>query len=192
MPDPTTGTGRAPEPEYDAGHVPMTEELDDAKHSLPAAAPVLIALVVIAAVVGIAAYLLRAKPVANGSIENVTAVEQSTHSTSFVAINVVLWNTSDKTLYIKDLKAEISTPAGTFADDAANASDFSRYVSAYPDLKGAVHDPLKVETKIAPGASARGTVLVNFPVTKADFDKRTAITVTIFPYDNRPINLTQK
>ena len=71
MPDAKTAAGKAKEPEYDAGHVPMTEELDDARHSMPNIAPVAIALVVIAIVVVAAAYLLRSKPVASGSIQNV-------------------------------------------------------------------------------------------------------------------------
>ena len=99
---------------------------------------------------------------------------------------------TDKTLYIKDIRAEITTPAGSFVDDAANAADYDRYLAAYPDLKPVVKDPLKVETKIAPGASAEGTVLVNFPITKADFDKHTAVTVTIIPYDHSPINISGK
>jgi hypothetical protein len=191
MPD-NNAAAKAPDPEYDAGHVPMTEELDDAKHSLPNMAPVLIALVIIAIVVGAAAYLLRSKPVGNGSIENVFAVEQSTHNTSFVAINVVLWNSSDKTLYIKDIKAEITTPTGSFVDDAAGAGDYDRYLAAYPDLKMVVKEPLKVETKIAPGTGTKGTVLVNFPVTFADFEKRSAVAVTIIPYDNAPIEIKGK
>jgi hypothetical protein len=192
MPETNTATGKAQKPEYDAGHVPMTEELDDARHSLPNFVPVVIALAIIAVVVAAAAYLLRAKPVASGTIDAVYAVEQMSHSTSFVAFNVTLRNTTDKMLYIKDIKGEISTPAGSFVDDAAGASDYDRYLAAYPDLKPVVKAPLKVETKIAPGASIEGTVLVNFPVTRADFDKRTGVAVTIIPYDHPPINITSK
>lgn len=192
MPDTNTATGKAQKPEYDAGHIPMTEELDDAKHSLPNMVPVAVALVIIAVVVVAAAYLLRSKPVAAGTMDAVYAVEQVTHSTSFVAMNITLRNTSDKMLYIKDIKGEISTPSGSFVDDAASASDYDRYLAAYPDLKPVVKAPLKVETKIAPGSSVEGTVLVNFPVTRADFDKRTGVAVTIIPYDHPSINITGK
>jgi hypothetical protein len=192
MPDTNTAAGKAQEPEYDAGHIPMTEELDDAKHSLPNFVPVIIALAIIAVVVTAAAYLLRSKPVASGTLDAVYAVEQMSHSTSFVAVNVTLRNTSEKMLYIKDIKAEISTPSGSFVDDAASAADYDRYLAAYPDLKPVVKTPLKVETRIAPGSSVEGTVLVNFPVTKADFDKRTGVTVTIIPYDHSSINISGK
>lgn len=192
MPETNAGAGKAPKPEYDAGHVPMTEELDDARHSLPNMVPVVIALVVVGIVVAAAAYLLRSKPVANGKVENVFAVEQNSHSTSFVAINVMLRNVGEKTLYIKDIRAEISTPGGSFVDDAANAVDYDRYTAAYPDLKPVIKEPLKVETKIPPGGSVEGTVLVNFPVTKADFDKRNGVTVSIIPYDNPTIELHGK
>jgi hypothetical protein len=192
MPDLNTARVKAKEPEYDAGHIPMTEELDDAKHSLPNIVPVVIALAVVAVVIAAAAYLLRSKPVANGSISGVYAVEQNTHSTSFVAINVVVHNVSDKTLYIKDIRAEITTPSGSFVDDAANAADYERYLAAYPDLRPVVKDALKVETKIPAGASTEGTVLVNFPVNKDTFDKRSGVSVTIIPYDNGSISIHGK
>ncbi|ABF41391.1 hypothetical protein Acid345_2390 [Candidatus Koribacter versatilis Ellin345] len=192
MPETNSATSKAQEPEYDAGHVPMTEEMDDAKHRLPPMAPVLIALAVIALVIGIAAYLFRAKPLANGTIKDVVAVELNTHDTSFVAINVRLNNISSDTLYIKAIKAEIVTPSGSFVDDAASATDYPRYLAAYPDLKSAVGEPLKVETKIAPGTSAEGSVLVTFPVTKEVFDKNTGLTVTIIPYDHPSINITKR
>ncbi len=193
MPDSkSSATGKAQKPEFDAGHVPMTEEMDDLKHTLPNFVPVLGALVVIAIIIAGAAYLLRAKPVASGAIENVFAVEQNSHTTSFVAINVNVRNVTEKTLYIKDIQGEITTPSGKFTDNAANAVDYGRYVAAYPDLGGAVQEPLKVETKIAPGGSAAGTVLVNFPITKADFDKRTSVAVTIIPYDHAPFSITGK
>jgi hypothetical protein len=192
MPDNNAATTKAKEPEYDAGHVPMTEELDDARHQLPNIVPVLIAVGIVAVVVAAGAYLLRAKPVATGTIENVFAVEQNSHNTSFVAMNVKIQNVTDKTLYIKDIKGEIATPGGSFVDDAANAVDYDRYIAAYPDLKPVVKQPLKVETKIPPGGSAEGTVLVNFPVTFSDFEKRSGVTVTIIPYDNPSINLHAK
>lgn len=192
MPENNTATTKAKEPEYDAGHIPMTEELDDAKHSLPNIVPVLVALAIIAVITVVGAYLLRSKPVASGTIENVLAVEQNTHSTSFVAMNVTIHNVTDKTLYIKDIKGEIATPAGSFVDDAANAVDYDRYTSAYPDLKPAIKKPLVVETKIPPGGTAEGTVLVNFPITKSDFEKRSGVTVTIIPYDNASINIQGK
>ncbi len=43
---------KAPKPQYDAGHVPITEEFDSAKRSLPPAVPVVIALLVVGIVVG--------------------------------------------------------------------------------------------------------------------------------------------
>ena len=58
-------------PAYDAGHVPITEEFDSAKRTLPPVAPVAIALVVVAIVVAIIAYTERAKPVVQGGINAV-------------------------------------------------------------------------------------------------------------------------
>ena len=50
-----------PEPEY--AHVPMSEEFDKAKWTLPPFVPVLIAAVVVAVIVAIVSFTNRPKPV---------------------------------------------------------------------------------------------------------------------------------
>ena len=129
----------------------------------------LVALGIVAVVIAVGAYLLRAKPVASGTIENVFAVEQNTHNTSFVAMNVTIHNVTDKTLYIKDIKGEIATPAAALLTMPPMPSITTATSSAYPDLKPVIKKPLMVETKIPPGGTAEGTVLVNFPVTFVGF-----------------------
>ena len=52
----------------DAGHVPITEEFDSPKHTMPDAAPVIIALAIVAIAVAVIAYVFRATPVATGTI----------------------------------------------------------------------------------------------------------------------------
>src|ERR1035438_2078373 len=46
-----------PQPQYDAAHVPIMEEFDNAKRSLPPAVPVVIALLVVGIVVAVIAFL---------------------------------------------------------------------------------------------------------------------------------------
>ncbi len=71
-----------------------------------------------------------------------------------ILIAVTLKNVSDKTLYIEGINATVQTDKGDQSDDAASASDYERYLQAYPDLRG--HGgPLQVETKIPPGGSRR-------------------------------------
>jgi hypothetical protein len=179
-------------PEYDAGHVPITEELDSAKRTLPPAAPVAIALVAVAIVVAIIAFAFRAKPVAQGGIDAVYVSVQPNQPNIFVPIQVTLRNVGEKTLYIKDVKADLKTEQGELSDTAASPTDYERYFTAFPDLKEHSTQALVVETKIAPGAAQKGTVLVSFPVTKEQFDARQELTVIIQPYDQNAIVLREK
>ena len=183
---------KPPPRRYDAGHVPITEELDSAKRTLPPAAPVAIALVVVAIVVGIIAFLFRAKPMAQGGIDAVYFSEPAGMTNGMVLMQVTLRNVGDKTLYIKSITANLKTEQD-LSDDAASPSDFERYFMAYPDLKEhSTQPPLVVEMKIAPGAEQKASVLVSFPVTKEQFYARKDLNVTIQPYDQNAIVLREK
>jgi hypothetical protein len=178
-------------PQFDAGHVPITEEFDSPKRTLPPAVPLVIALVAVIVVVGAVAFLFRAKPVAQGGIDAVYFSEPTNMTNAMVLLQVTLRNVGSKTLYIKSLKADLKTDQD-LSDDAASPTDYERYFMAYPDLKEHSTQPLVVEMKIAPGAEQKGTVLVSFPVTKEQFEARKDLTVTIEPYDQNPIVLREK
>jgi len=178
-------------PQFDAGHVPITEEFDSAKRMLPPAAPVAIALAVVAIVVGIIAYAFRAKPVAQGGIDAVFFSEPEGMTNGMVLLQVTLRNVGSKTLYIKAIKANLKTDQ-ELSDDAASPTDYDRYFMAYPDLKEHATSALVVEMKIPPGGEQKGSVLVSFPVTKEQFDARKDLNVTIEPYDQNPIVLREK
>ncbi len=183
---------KPPEPQYDAGHVPITEELDSPKRSLPPAVPVAIALVVVAIVVGVIAFMERSKPVAQGGIDAVYASQPANMANTMVLLQVTVTNVGDKALYIKSISANLKTDQGDQSDDAASPSDYDRYFAAYPDLRQHATQPLTVETKIMPGAEQKGTVLVAFPVTEQQFGARKDLNVTIVPYDQSPIVLREK
>jgi len=177
--------------EYSAGHVPITEEFDSAKRTLPPAAPVAIALVVVAIVVGVMAFLFRSKPVAQGGIDAVYFSEPAGMTNGMVLLQLTLRNVTDKTLYIKTITANLKTDQ-ELSDNPASPGDYERYFMAYPDLKEHSTQPLVVETKIAPGAEQKGSVLVSFPVTREQFEARKDLNVTIEPYDQNPIVLREK
>lgn len=181
-----------PEAGFDAGHVPITEEFDSARRSLPPVATLVAALaVVVVFIVGVT-YIFRAKPVAQGQIDRAFAMQQQDKPYSMVLLQVTLRNVGDKPLFIKEIKAEITTDQGSSVDDAASAVDYSRYLQAFPDLQIYAIEPLKVETKILPGGEAQGAVLVAFPITKDQFYARKGLNVTVIPYDQKPIELYEK
>jgi hypothetical protein len=178
---------------FNAGHVPITEEFDSARRTLPPIAPLAVALLVVVVFIVGVAYVFRSKPVAQGQVDQAFAMQQADAPNSMVLMQVTLRNIGDKTLYIKEISANITTDAGESApDDAASAVDYERYLQAFPDLRAYATEPLKVETKIAPGGEAKGSVMVSFPITKEQFYSRKGLNVTIYPYDQKPIVLHER
>jgi hypothetical protein len=43
------------------------------------------------------------------------------------------------------------------------------------------------EMKIVPGGEQKGTIIVSFPVNEDTFNKRKSLSVTVEPYDQRPL-----
>jgi hypothetical protein len=171
----------APEPvtEFHIG-----EELGTAKRTLPPVGIVLICIAAVAAIVGIFAFTERPKPQGSGSVDFVAAAEVPGQDTVLTAITLTLRNTGVKPLWIKSLKAQLTTADDkTFDDEAASAIDLDRYFQAFPALKESAEPALPPETKLAPGAEQRGTIVVSFKVTREAFDQRKSLTVTIQPYD---------
>ena len=168
---------------------PITEfhigdEFGTAKRNLPPAGIVLICIAAVAIVVAIIAFHGRAKPQGAGAIDFVAGAEVPNQGTVLVAITLTLRNTTDKSLWIHTLKAQLTTADGqTREDEAASAVDLDRYFRAFPPLKESSEPPLSPETKLLAGTTQRGTILVSFPVTKTVFDQRKSLAVTIQPYD---------
>ncbi len=162
------------------------EEFGTAKRNLPPARIVLAAIAIIAIVVAIVAYRGRPKPQGVGSIQLVTAVELPGQSppTTLAAITFTLRNTTEKSLWVRSLKAQLTAADGhTYEDEAASAVDLDRYYQLFPSLKESSEPALPPETKLSPGAESRATIVVSFPVTKDAFDRRKSLDVEIQPYD---------
>ena len=125
-------------PSIDLGPGPginIAEEFGTAKRNLPPAKIVAIVLGVAAVLLGIFAFVTRAKPQGERSVDNIAAVEIPDQHAVMVAINVTLHNSGEKSLWIHDIKAKIATDGGEFSDEAASAMDFDRYFQAFPVLK---------------------------------------------------------
>jgi len=190
VPPATDSSSPPPEPptDFDIG-----EEFGTAKKNLPPARILLICIAAIAVVFGIYAFLARPKPQGGGAVDYVSAAEVPGQNTLLAAVTVTLRNAGKKPLWIRTLKARLTTEDGkTFDDDAASGVDLDRYAQAFPVLKENAQPPLLPETKIAPGGEQKGTVVVSFPVTKAAFDSRKSLALVIQPYDQPvPIVLTK-
>ena len=179
-------TGPAP----DAGHVPITEEMDSAKWTLPPLVPMVAVVIVLAAIVGIVAWVLRAKPVGEGAVTNVFAVQTDPNNV-MVEVRARVQNVGKKQLWIRNLKAKMKTDGKEYEDDAASTVDFQRYFQAFPDLAQHQSTPLVAESKIPGGAQQEGMIIVAFPVSKEQFDKRESLSVIVEPYDQRPVVIAE-
>ena len=192
-PDPTPEPDATPMIDLGPGPgINIGEEFGTAKRNLPPAKIVAIVLGVAAVLLGIFAFVTRAKPQGDGSVDNISVVEVPDQHAVMVAVNVTLHNSGKKSLWIHDIKARLTTDGGEFTDEAASAVDFDRYFQAFPTLKEHAIAAIPPETKIPPGGQAQGTIVVSFPVIKDDFDKRKSLSVAIQPYDQPlPVVLTK-
>ncbi len=179
-------------PERDAGHLPITEEMDSARWTLPPATPVIVVVIVLACIIGLLAWIFRARPAGSGAITGVYAVEVPNQSSVMVELHVRLQDISQKPLWVRDVKATVKTAQGEYSDEAASRADFQRYFQAFPELAQHQIAPLAPETKITPGAQTEGMVIVSFPVTKDQFDQRQSLAVVIQPYDQRSVTIAEK
>jgi hypothetical protein len=168
--------------ERNHGHIPITEEMDSAKWTLPPIVPLLIAAVVVGILVAVVALSNRTKPSAALAITKVVSAAQE--SNTMVAIQIKLDNQVEGPLWIKAIQAEVETPDGKkFSDNAAPAVDAPRYVEAFPPLAEAKADWLKEDLKIPTKTSYNGVAIFSYPVDKATFDKRKQVTLRIQLYD---------
>ena len=191
-PAPVPVRRKAPEKPLDPAHVPMTEEFDRARWTLPPIGIVFIGLGIVAVVAALLIFTNRAKPVAGGFIVDVSSV-QLQDNTILAAVQMRISNTTPKQWYIENMTATVKTPQGEFTDDsAASATDSERYFKALPGLAPAGTNVLKFDQKLAPGEQEEGTVVFAFPITKQQFDQRQSLTVVVKPFDNLPVTYTTK
>lgn len=173
-----------PAPEY--GHVPMSEEFDKAKWTLPPIVPVLIAFAAVVVVVVIVSFGNRAKPVIKGTITKVATADQE--GNTMAAVQVKLDNVIDKQLWISNIDSELETADGKkYTDHAPPASDIAQYFQAFPALQEAKAEPLHEELKIPPRTSYTGVTVFSFPVDTKSFDQRKSLTLRIQMYDQSPL-----
>ena len=181
-PPPSTPQNAKAADERNHGHIPITEEMDSAKWTLPPVVPLLIAAVVVGILVAVVALSNRTKPSAALAITKVVSAAQE--SNTMVAIQTKLDNQVEGPLWVKAIQAEVEAPDGKkYSDNAAPSVDAPRYIEAFPPLAEAKADWLKEDLKIPTKTSYSGTAIFSYPVDKATFDKRKQVTIRIQLYD---------
>ncbi|HEY2115157.1 MAG TPA: hypothetical protein VGJ51_08695 [Candidatus Angelobacter sp.] len=165
-----------------AGHIPITEEMDSAKWTLPPIVPLLVAAVLVAIVVSVVVFSNKTKPSASLAITKVVSADQQ--GNTMVAIQIKLDNQVEGPLWIKEIKAEVETADGKkYSDSAAPGVDGPRYMEAFPALQEAKADWLKEDLKIPTKTPFNGVAIFSYPVAKTAFDARKQVTLRIQLYD---------
>ena len=165
-----------------AGHIPITEEMDSAKWTLPPIVPLLVAAALVAIVVSVVVFSNKTKPSASLAITKVVSAAQE--GNTMVAVQIKLDNQVEGPLWIKEIKAEVETADGKkYSDSAAPGVDAPRYMEAFPALQEAKADWLKEDLKIPTKTSFNGVAIFSYPVAKEAFDKRKQVTLRIQLYD---------
>jgi hypothetical protein len=172
----------SPQAEPNAGHIPITEEMDSAKWTLPPIVPLLVAMVLVGILVAVVVLSNRTKPSASLAITKVASADQQ--GNTMVAIQVKLDNQVEGPLWIKDIHAEVEMQDGKkYSDMAAPSVDAPRYMEAFPPLADARADWLKEDLKIPTKTSFNGVAIFSYPIDKVAFDKRKQVTLRIQLYD---------
>ncbi len=185
VPQPTPGAPAAPtKPTSQRGPtINIADEFGTAKRNLPPIKILLLATAGVLVIVGIAAFLQRAKPQAAGSLDNVIAVAIPGQSACLVAFTFTLRSSAEKQLWVRSIQGTVVTSSGELSSDAVSAVDFDRYYQAFPALKANAQPALSPEDKLQSGLETKRTVIVSFPVTLDAFNQRRSASVVIQPYD---------
>jgi len=189
-PNRASSSPKSSQPGPDAGHIPITEEMDSAKWTLPPVVPILIAVAAVGILIAVVALSNRPKPYSTGNISKLLVVENGDNV--LVAVHLNLANAKNDYLWIKEINGEVETGDGKkYTDTAAPAVDVDRYLQAEPQLAEGKIAPLAREIKIPVGKSESGMVIFAFPVNKAAFDARKSFDVRVDFHDHSSLVLKQ-
>ena len=115
---------------------------------------------------------------AGGGLQGMVGVEQKFDQVILVA-QVHLHNQSQGPLFVFDMFGNLSLPGQNFRSLAATATDFNRVFIAYPEIAAMKQPPILRNSTIPAGSDLDGELVLNFPITKEQWDQRQSMSVTI-------------
>jgi len=155
----------------------------------------IVAVVVVTA--AIAAYMIAGQkpPVAAGQAIRVAAHMMHRETGGFDASGAVmpkeefdqvlvfthlkLHNQSKNPLFLHQILTNVTLEDGVRSSYAATPTDYERLFRAYPDLTALHGQPLAMEATIPPGQDLEGDIVSSFRMTKAQFDGRKGLDLTV-------------
>lgn len=101
----------------------------------------------------------------------------------YVLITLHLQNDNTVPVFLKSYNAAFLDENGAqLTSPGMSAQDIRTVLATFPKIKPLATKPLDLETAIAPGASAEGMVLLQLPITQADWAKGKSAALTIGLY----------
>jgi hypothetical protein len=90
-----------------------------------------------------------------------------------------LHNQSKDPLFLRQILTDVTLDDGIHSSYAATPTDYQRLFAAYPDLASLHGTPLKLDATLAPGETLEGDVVSAFRMTKAQWDARKGLELSI-------------
>ena len=167
------------------------------RSGLNPAIAVLIAIVLVAVVVGGYLWTTWTGPVHAGQVVSMTVYpihkELSTGSAVggvagganvydevIVLANVKIKSTTKAPLFLHDMWGDLTLHDGTTQRDlAADDTDYGRVFVAYPKLIPEERNPVMRNVTLQPGQEIDGQMIFDFPVSQQQWDARQSFTVTV-------------
>ena len=120
-----------------------------------------------------------------------TLGEAETHDEIYILADVKVQNRQEKfPLFIQSIAATYTPAQGEPLDSiAASSSDLPRFHMAYPTAPATDEKPFPPDTRIEPGQTAQGLVLLHFPITPDVWAQRKSAVVTVTFYHQDPLTL---
>ena len=116
--------------------------------------------------------------------------QADTYDELLVLTNVRIRNQTDIPLFLHDMSAVVSlADGGEQRSLAASQADLAKAFIAYPDLKPLRKDPLPRDLTLQPGQQAEGMMIFNYPISKAQWDSRSGLDITMTFQHQKPLLL---
>lgn len=177
------------------------------RSGLNPAVAVLIAMVLVAAVVGGYLWATWTGPVHKGQVVSMTVYpihrELSTGSAlggvdggpnvydeTIVLANVKIKSTTKLPLFLQDMWGDLTLHNGTTQrDQASDGQEFGKVFVAYPKLVTAKKPPMPRNITLHPGQQIEGQMIFHFPVSQQDWNERQSFVVTVEFTNQKPLVL---
>ncbi len=102
-----------------------------------------------------------------------------TYDQVLVLAEVRIRNQTNIPLFLHDMWGVVDLPDEQERSLAASAKDFDKVFLAYPDLRPLRKEPLPRDLTLQPGQQVEGMMLFNYQISKAAWDARNGMDITV-------------